>query len=135
MGQQVAWWLSSYALLWQPRVCEFRSGAWACTSLIKLCCGSIHIQNRGRLPQMLAQGQTSSRKKRRLATSVSSGPIFLTEKERKKDRKNERIIISFIWQSSLNAYYILGKMLGVDCSRITCSLTSRHSRIIVEIDI
>ena len=34
--------------------------------LIKPCCGGIHIQNRGRLAQMLALRQSSSSKKRKI---------------------------------------------------------------------
>ena len=44
-----------------------------------------HIQNRGRLAQVLAQGQSSQAKRGRLATDVSSGPIFLTKKWKNKD--------------------------------------------------
>ena len=40
-----------------------------------------HIQNRGRLAQMLALGQSSSSKKR-LATDVGSGQIFLRRKKK-----------------------------------------------------
>ena len=43
-----------------------------------------HIQNRGRLTQMLAQGQSSLSKKRKIGKGVSSGPIFLTALPAKK---------------------------------------------------
>ena len=44
------------------------------------------IQIRGRLAWMLAQQQSSSSEKRgRLAMDVSSGPIFLTKKKKKKE--------------------------------------------------
>ena len=41
-----------------------------------------HIQNRGRLAQMLGQGQYTQGKRGRLAADVSSGPIFLSKKEK-----------------------------------------------------
>ena len=41
-----------------------------------------HIRNRGRWAKMLAHWQSSSSKKGRLATEVSSGPIFLTKKKK-----------------------------------------------------
>ena len=40
-----------------------------------------HIQNRGRLAQRLAQGESSSSKKRKIGTDVSSGRIFLKQKK------------------------------------------------------
>ena len=43
-------------------------------------CGT-HIQNRGRLAQILAQGESSQAKRGRLATNVSSGWISLSKKE------------------------------------------------------
>ena len=41
---------------------QFKSQEWTHTPLVKPCCGEPHIQNRGRLVQMLAQGQYSSLK-------------------------------------------------------------------------
>ena len=41
-----------------------------------------HIQNRGRLAQMLAQGKYSATKKRRLATDGSSGWLFLSKNKK-----------------------------------------------------
>ena len=49
-----------------------------------------HIQGGGRLVPMLAQGSSSSSKKRgRSATNVSSGLIFLTQKEKKDAKDHE----------------------------------------------
>ena len=36
---QVAQWLGSHALLWQPGVCGFRSQVWTYAPLVKPCCG------------------------------------------------------------------------------------------------
>ena len=60
----VVQWLSSCAALWQPRVHRFRSRAQTYTPLIKPRCGASHIQYRGKLAWMLAQGQSPSSKKR-----------------------------------------------------------------------
>ncbi|WP_373401869.1 hypothetical protein, partial [Klebsiella pneumoniae] len=49
-----------------------------------------HIQSRGRLAQMLAQGLSSSSKKRgRFTTDVSSGLIFLSKKKRRRRRRRK----------------------------------------------
>ena len=39
-----------------------------------------HIQNRGRLAWVLVEGKSSSSKKRKIGTDVSSGTIFLRKK-------------------------------------------------------
>ena len=61
----VAWQLSWHALLWQPRVCRFRSQAWTYTPFIKYAVAATHKQNRGKLAQTLTQSQSSSPKKER----------------------------------------------------------------------
>ena len=64
--------------LWRPGVRRFGSQARTHTPLVQLCCGSVpHTKNRGRWAQVLAQGQSSSSKKKRgrLATDVSPGPL------------------------------------------------------------
>ena len=43
-----------------------------------------HIQSRGRLAHMLPHQQSSSSKKRKISTDVSSGPIFLTKRKTRK---------------------------------------------------
>ena len=50
-----------------------------------------HVQNRGRLAQVLAQGDSSSAKRGRWTMDVSSGQIFLSKKEEqiKKDKKEK----------------------------------------------
>ena len=50
------------------------------TPLISYTLAATHIQNRVRLAWMLAHGQSSSSKKRRIGNRVSSGPTFLTKK-------------------------------------------------------
>ena len=61
------WWRSGQkvkrALLQWTRVHGFGSQAWTYTPLISHAVAVSHIQNRGRLAQMLAQGQSSSSKK------------------------------------------------------------------------
>ena len=57
--------------------------------LISCAVAATHIRSRGRLTQMLAQGTSSSSKKRgRLATDVSSERIFLTKNN---DNNNNNI--------------------------------------------
>ena len=53
-------WLSSCALLRQPWVCGFGSGHGPTHCSSSHAEVASHIQNRGRLAQMLAQGQSSS---------------------------------------------------------------------------
>ena len=80
----VVLWLSSCTLLQQPRVCRFRSQAWTYTPLIKPCRGASHIENGGRLSQMLAQQQSSSRKKEEdWQQMLAQGQSSSLEKEKK----------------------------------------------------
>ena len=63
-------------------------GADPCTDCQAMLWQASHIQNRRRWAQMLAQGQSYSAKRGRLAADVSSGLIFLNQKkERRKERK------------------------------------------------
>ena len=55
-------------------------------------------ENRGRLTQMLVQQQSSSRKKRRLATDVSSGPIFLMHTQ----KRNIELVLSLLLTQPYN---------------------------------
>ena len=61
-ASSMAQWLSSYTLLQQPGVHQFRSWAWTYTSLIKQFCGSISHTNQ-----------------RKIGTDVILEPIFLTK--------------------------------------------------------
>ena len=62
-----------------------------------------HEQSGGRLAWMLAQRQSSSSKKRRLATEIRSGPIFLT-KTKKVGEKRRRY---FPWAEMACTSFIL----------------------------
>ena len=42
-----------------------------------------HTQNRARLAQMFAQGNSFSSKKRKIGTDVSSGQLFLSKRKQK----------------------------------------------------
>ena len=60
----VVQWLSLHALPQWPGVHRFGSQVRTCRPLVRPCCGGVpHTKNRGRLAQMLAQGQSSSPKK------------------------------------------------------------------------
>ena len=59
-----AWWLSSHVPLWCPRVRSSDPGHGLTHHSSSRAVEATHIQNRGRLAQMLAQGQPSSSKKR-----------------------------------------------------------------------
>ena len=74
----LAQWLSLCALLKQPRVCRFRSQAQTYTPLLKPCCGSVPHTKYYHRCQLRANFQV---KRGRLATDVSSGPIFLNNKK------------------------------------------------------
>ena len=79
----MAQWLSSHNLLWRPRVHWFQSSVWTYAPLVKpMLWQASHIESRGRWACTLAQGQSSSTKRRGLAADVSSGLIFLTIKKR-----------------------------------------------------
>ena len=79
-------WLGSRAPLQRPRVHRFGSLAWTYTPLIKPCCGGVpHRRTRMTYNQdiQLCTGALGRKKKRgRLATDVSSGPIFLTQAQK-----------------------------------------------------
>ena len=66
-----------------------------------------YIKNRGRLPQMLAKIQSSSSKRRKLATDVSSGPIFFTKKN---PQKTEVTHIISEQEMALTQLYIIAKL-------------------------
>ena len=102
----MAEWLSLHALLWQSRVCRFRSWVWTYILLIKPCCGGIPHRRTGMTynwdiqpctgalgrekkeedwQQMLAQGQYSSPKNKKfkkeiLGSSKSQGVSVRTQK-------------------------------------------------------
>ena len=75
-------WLSLCAPLWRPGFAGLDPGHGPIHHSSSHAVVASHIQNRGRLSQTLAQGQSSSSKKVRLATDVSSGPIFLTHTQK-----------------------------------------------------
>ena len=60
----VAWWLSSYALLQWPVLCGSDSRHRHTHRSSSHAVVASHIQNKGRVAQMLAQGQSSSSKKK-----------------------------------------------------------------------
>ena len=60
----VSQWLHLHTPLQWPRVCRFRSQAWTYIWLINPCCGSKHT------------------KWREIGTDVSSGTVFLKQKEK-----------------------------------------------------
>ena len=75
----MAKWLSSCALLWQPKVHQFRSWARTYTLLIKPCCGGIS-RRRPTMTYNYVVGLWGEKNRGRLATDVSSVPIFLTKR-------------------------------------------------------
>ena len=62
----VAQWLSSCTPLWWPGVLRFGSQAQSYICSLSHAVAASHIQNRGRLAQMLAQRQSSLSKKRKI---------------------------------------------------------------------
>ena len=81
-----------------------RHGAIHCSSSHAVMAS--YIGNRGKLTQMLAQGPSSSSKKRKIGTDISSGPIFLTKTTTKTNLtlKSNLLFFCFIdflmnWQS------------------------------------
>ena len=77
--------LSSHSPFQWPGVCWFGSWAWTYTPLIKPCCGSIpHRRTRMTYTKDTAMywGFGKKKKRERLATDVSSGPLFLTQKKK-----------------------------------------------------
>ena len=81
LGQPVAKWLKFHVLCFGGL--GFMSSNRQCgpALLISHAVEASHMQSRGTLAQMLAQGWSSSSKKRGLAKDVSSGRIFLTKKK------------------------------------------------------
>ena len=77
-----------------------------------------HIQNRGILAQMLAQRQSSSSEKKRgrLATDVTSGPIILT-------KYLCRLNINELKHISIETVQAKAQPVEVTCGEVSSSLT------------
>ena len=84
----VAQWLSSRTPLQQPRIRGFGSWLLTQTPSSSHAVAASHIQNRGRLAQMLAQGQSSSSKKRKIGTECQLRALLSHQKTKKKGKKS-----------------------------------------------
>ena len=78
-----------------------------------------HIQIRGGLAQMLAQGKSSSSRKRRLTTVVSSGPIFLTKTKQNKNKNTQKCPFSCRERGPTHALdlHLTSTSLSIVCER------------------
>ena len=84
--------LSVHTLLWQSRVHGLGSWAQTYTPFSKPCCGGIPHRRTRMTHNWIYNvywGFGERRKRRRLATGVSSEPIFLTKKKRERGRVGE----------------------------------------------
>ena len=90
-GWPCGWVVKFMSSVWRLTVHWFRSWAWTNALLIKACCGSFpHRRTRMTYNEDIQLHiRTLGRKKLlgRLATDVSSGPIFITEKIKKHLKK------------------------------------------------
>ena len=92
--------------------------------LIRSCCGGVSHKleedwhrrqltnnlpqaKRGRLAQMSAHQQSSQAKRGRLATDVSSGPIFLIHKKKKTLRNVEEIKSSLVLMFTIQRIHLV----------------------------